>query len=258
MDYCFSPAGLNKLQHAITATTLLASDFDGTLAPIVEHPIDAVMQSNTKALLNSLAPKMPVAVISGRAMEDLTRLIDNPHIRLSGNHGIEGIGDHYDLQQAERICNQWYEQLCDFIAMNNIAGFIVEHKRYSLSLHYRQVESPAVAEQYTAQWMTQLIPQPKIITGKAVLNIMPPNAPDKSDALRYLMETEGFIQGIFIGDDDTDEIVFQRIASHVLHIQVGYPGTSAAHLYLENQSQITLLLQYVCDFLDETSKDDKA
>src|SRR4051812_26523572 len=79
-------------QIARTPTLLIASDYDGTLAPIVEDPAKAVPVRESIVALRQLAqlPHTHVAVISGRALGELGRLIGNPElIHLVGSHGSE-------------------------------------------------------------------------------------------------------------------------------------------------------------------------
>src|SRR3954452_4418344 len=71
---------------------LVACDYDGTLAPIVENPTDAVPLPEAVAALRALAnlPQTKVAVISGRALRDLAVLSRLPsEINLVGSHGSE-------------------------------------------------------------------------------------------------------------------------------------------------------------------------
>ncbi|HEY6552324.1 MAG TPA: trehalose-phosphatase, partial [Vicinamibacteria bacterium] len=67
MKDILSRAGLEILREFAWSNVLLAFDYDGTLAPIVEDPASAHMRSATRELLHEVARGYPVAIISGRS-----------------------------------------------------------------------------------------------------------------------------------------------------------------------------------------------
>src|SRR5688572_24199165 len=78
------------LRSWVSSNVLLAFDYDGTLAPIVDDPADAFMSTATRELMWQLAQRYPVIVISGRAQPDaLQRLRGVGPLEVVGNHGIE-------------------------------------------------------------------------------------------------------------------------------------------------------------------------
>src|SRR5688572_9669020 len=70
---------------------LIACDFDGTLAPIVDQPEEATLPSQVRRLLGKLQalPGVTVAVISGRAVCDLRTRVGIDGVLYAGNHGLE-------------------------------------------------------------------------------------------------------------------------------------------------------------------------
>jgi trehalose-phosphatase len=71
---------------------LVACDYDGTLAPIVEDPSTAVPLPESVAAVRALAalPQTTVAVVSGRALRDLAALSRMASgVYLAGSHGYE-------------------------------------------------------------------------------------------------------------------------------------------------------------------------
>src|SRR5688572_14416348 len=86
-----------QLRSAITQLAripqlLVACDYDGTLAPIVEDPSAAAPLPEAVAALRSLAalPQTTVAVVSGRALRDLAAMSRLPsEVHLVGSHGSE-------------------------------------------------------------------------------------------------------------------------------------------------------------------------
>ena len=82
---------------------LVAFDYDGTLAPIVQAPDRARMRPTTRRLLRSVTERYPCMVISGRARADLIRRLgDLPVEHVSGNHGLEPWGENERYVQQAR------------------------------------------------------------------------------------------------------------------------------------------------------------
>ncbi|MGB2816947.1 MAG: trehalose-phosphatase [Burkholderiaceae bacterium] len=85
------------------------------------------------------------------------------------------------------------------------AGVRLEDKGHSLSPHYRTAPDPMAASAFLRTLSHALTPQPTVIDGKMVLNLLPPGAMTKFEALQVLMEHERVDNVLFVGDDDTDE-----------------------------------------------------
>ncbi|MFV1990500.1 MAG: trehalose-phosphatase, partial [Acidimicrobiales bacterium] len=80
------------VELARTPQLLVACDYDGTIAPLVANPMDALPRRETVAAMRGLAelPQTHVAVISGRSLRDLAALSRLPdEIHLVGSHGSE-------------------------------------------------------------------------------------------------------------------------------------------------------------------------
>jgi trehalose 6-phosphate phosphatase len=84
----------------------------------------------------------------------------------------------------------------------------------------------------------------RLIGGKQVVNILPPNAPHKGTALERAMAQLGCETAVYVGDDDTDEDVF-RLAEpgRLLAIRVGAKAQSAAPFHLVSQREVDDLLR---------------
>ena len=81
---------IHKLEEFTHSNVLLAFDFDGTLAPIVQDPARARMRPQTRRLLGAVARRYPCVVISGRARHDVLKRVGSvPVWQVSGNHGLE-------------------------------------------------------------------------------------------------------------------------------------------------------------------------
>lgn len=250
MKHAFSPMGKRALRETMAREVLLAFDFDGTLAPIVTRPEAASAPSAIALRLARLASLRPVAVISGRAIDDVrTRLGFEPQFVI-GNHGAEGWQDDNEEQLAslERVrsgLRAWHERL-------QAAGIAVEDKRLSLALHYRTARNPMLARALIDEALAQRADDVEVFGGKLVVNVVPRGAPDKSTALMSLVAHTGAETAVFLGDDVNDEVVFENAPPHWFTVRVGGAmGDSRARFFLDSQALVATLLQDMIDLLEK-------
>jgi trehalose 6-phosphate phosphatase len=245
MIYAFSPEGVACLSAVLATGPLLAFDIDGTLAPIVDRPDEARLPDDVQHCLADLARRYEVAIITGRAVSDARRMLTFEPRHLIGNHGAEGLPGWSERSAAfARTVRGWVDALakCDDL---DHAGVRLENKRLSLSLHYRQAPDSSAAEQAIRRCIAQLQPHPHVIDGKAVVNLLPPGAPDKGDALRALIEQTRRASVLYVGDDDTDETVFGLHLPSVLTLRVEPAPDSEAALFLRDQREVLTLMQHI-------------
>lgn len=218
---------------------LLAFDFDGTLAPIVADRDDAWMREETARLLERLAVLYPCAVISGREKADVASRLGRAAIKhVIGNHGLEPGADL--AQYAEEV-----SQARDLLerALESGFGVDLEDKRYSLALHYRRSRTKRATRDAIIAAVSALPMPMRVIPGKLVVNIVPARAPNKGDALMDLRDAERADTAIYVGDDVTDEDVFELDQpGRLLSIRIGASQSSAAAYYLRDQRAIDRLL----------------
>lgn len=252
MKYLFDKDGIQALEAFCMAKTLFAFDYDGTLAPIVDNPLNAVMSRKTFNYISDLALLTPVALISGRARDDLARLAPKEIDFMIGNHGLEGIpGGSPSLDQAEASCKRWAEILSKQISHN---GVVIENKRYSLAIHYRQTSDKRKARSIILDLAASLNPTPRIILGKCVVNLVSPGAPHKGVALLEVMLRSECRSAVYIGDDDNDEDVFRLGEESLLTIRVGKEEDSASLFYINNQAEIDRVLSLCMTALQKAGK----
>src|SRR6478672_9112210 len=114
MTPLFSREGLARLDAFARPGLLRAFDFDGTLAPIVADPDAAGLPAGTAPLLNELLMLAPVAIITGRSLDDIRRRVGFTPDLLIGNHGIEGLPGWETAAQAHAaMCRDWQAQLAE-------------------------------------------------------------------------------------------------------------------------------------------------
>jgi len=234
-------SGSLSLQDAIERLmsrdrVLVGIDFDGTLAPIVDHPDDAVPDQRAVQVLTDLAKRhdVEVAVISGRALDDLRlRLGDVPGAIFVGEHGndmgSESSQDPLIAEAAEMI----YE-------LAEGVGATVERKQQSVTFHYRNLaeEDAKNALERIRGW-AQDRDEVRVLEGKKVIELTS-GTQNKGDAIRDLA---GSASIIYIGDDTTDETVFEVLGPDDIGVKVGDGPTAATHRVEDIDGVVTILTQ---------------
>lgn len=243
----FSTPGKRLLDHlAGQAEALFAFDFDGTLARILQDRHAPGLTQPTRDALYALAVKAPTAVISGRSLADLRPRVQGIPAHLVGNHGLEGLHtSERVMHQARECCRAWLKTVSNDEGNLARVGVVVEDKTYSLTFHYRQAGSPAVAREAILHAVSTLAPAPRLVLGKAVVNVIPSGNLHKGSAMLELMHQLKSSSALYVGDDDTDEDVFSLPDERIVSVRIGKKTASAAQWYLTRQSQIGLLLRYL-------------
>jgi trehalose 6-phosphate phosphatase len=239
MKNILSQANRELLEQFAWSNVLLAFDYDGTLAPIVEDPEKAFMRASTRGLLERAAKLYPTVVISGRARDDAVRLLQGVGVRaVVGNHGLEpwhGIG-----VVTEKV-RSWRSLLESHLA--HLKGVQIEDKVFSLAVHYRRSREKKRARMAILRAAAGL-GDVRVIGGKQVVNILPHDAPHKGIALERERDRLGCDTAIYVGDDDTDEDVFALDQpGRLLTVRVGAKRASAASYYIPRQANVDKLIR---------------
>jgi trehalose 6-phosphate phosphatase len=239
MKHVLSRDAKSLLARYAWSNTVVALDFDGTLAPIVDQPDRARMAPSTRARLVRVAERFPCVVISGRAWSDVKARVQGvPLLAIVGNHGLEP--SRRMSEYATRV-DGWLPHL--EAALGREQGVDIEDKRYSLAVHYRRSRRKRAAREAIVRAVAGLGPSVRTIGGKQVVNVVPVGAPHKGMALERLRADAGADTAIYVGDDVTDEDVFGLDQpGRLLSIRVGRTLRTAAPYYLQNQAEIDRLL----------------
>jgi len=244
MTLLFSETGRARFDEIVKPGLLCAFDFDGTLAPIVAHPEGAFLPPELKDRLIALSHYAPVAIITGRSVDDLRSRLGFKADFIIGNHGLEGLpGWDGRGERYLDICREWRERLNEALGLQGDgAGIWVEDKRYSLSVHYRMAADQRVAEQQLDSMFQELVPLPRVVAGKHVFNLLPEDTVHKGSALEQLLRATDANTALYIGDDVTDEDVFRLTRKDLLSVRVEAAPKSAAPYFIEHRQQVTQLL----------------
>jgi trehalose 6-phosphate phosphatase len=242
MKRILSQSNVDVLREFARSKVLLAFDFDGTLAPIVEDPAEAHMRASTEKRLVKVARRYPCVVISGRAQRDIQdRLRGVPVADTLGNHGVAPGSDQvrYPAALLAKV-RGWVPRLTRRLA--GVKGVKIEDKQVSLAIHYRQSRQKRQAVQAIERALVGLA-DARIIRGKLVFNLLPEGAPHKGLALRAARERLGCDTAIYVGDDASDEDVFALDEpGRLLTVRVEEDSSSHATYFLRDQDEIDEML----------------
>ena len=244
MENILSPSNREVLAQIAWSNVLLAFDFDGTLAPIVVDRETATIPAPIRTLLEELSLRYPCAIISGRSRDDVLKRVRGIQVwSVVGNHGLEpSEGAPGAVAEVQR----WRRMLVRRLA--GAPGISVEDKVYSLAIHYRRCRKKREVVKMIREAIRPL-KDVRVIRGKAVVNLIPPDAPHKGVALERLRAVLGCDTALYLGDDETDEDVFALDQpGRLLGIRVGRNARSAAGYYLKSQSEVAALLQVLLRF----------
>ena len=204
-------------------------DYDGTLTPIVDRPDLAILDDAMRRRVERLSKLCPVAVISGRGLDNIRTMVGLEGLYYSGSHGFQIAGpgdwtlDYEPVAHVPAIVESAVAELHE--RLDGIGGALVEPKRFSVAVHYRLVAQKDLDEVEAAtDAVLARRPELKKGRGKKVFELRPDVAWDKGRAVTWLVETMGLARDetvpIFLGDDTTDEDAFRALRGWGLGVVV--------------------------------------
>lgn len=219
-------AGAAALRAVAAApeTTLVALDFDGTLAPIIDNPEQAVADPDAVAALAELGTLVgTVAVITGRPARTAVTLggfADLEGLRsmvVLGQYGVErwdAATGVFDLPPEPAAVTAAGEELPALLESLGLGAARIEHKGRALGIHTRELQHPTKSFRRLLEPVRDLAQRHGLTVepGRHVLEIRAPGT-DKGDALRQLVAERGATQVVFAGDDLGDLPAFEAVAT---------------------------------------------
>ena len=230
----------------------LATDFDGTLAPIVEHPDRAAMPERPRAALGTLIALggVHVAILSGRRVQDLRERLELPGAYLAGVGGLEVLDESGKpvegpplepvLSSAARAdMEAWCAQF---------PGAWIEDKGPAVTIHYRAVASPRQPAFCAGarRRLSALRKVARVTAGKKVYELLPGSAPDKADAFQHwLGRNDPAAIPFYFGDESSDEAV-HAVARRLGGIAVAIGRTASRAEYgIGSPAQLAWFLEWL-------------
>jgi len=211
-------AALEPLRRRAEEAAILL-DVDGTLAPIVPRPEEAVVPEATRSLLIELSGRYRlVGCVSGRPAHQARQIVSLGSLPYVGNHGAEllpagavspkPLGDGQADRQAAR---KLIEPLGEALAALRIE---VEEKEPAVALHWRRT----TAEERAVELLRKIAAEAARAGlvgrwGRKVLELRPPGMPDKGtgvEALLSLHDPQPSL-ALYVGDEQTDLDAFAAL-----------------------------------------------
>jgi trehalose 6-phosphate synthase/phosphatase len=225
---------------------LLFFDYDGTLVPIRELPELAVPDVKIMDLTERIAALNEVVIISGRNRDFLDKWFSNLDLTLVAEHGAFIKKPGKDWESALGGNDAWKAKILPTMNRftNRCKGSFVEEKRVSLSWHYRNADEDLSAlrvVELKSELERQILNMPlQIIDGHKVVEVKMAGY-NKGTAARKLISSgmNDFI--LAIGDDKTDEELFEALPETAVTIRVGKGPTKASYNFTKQSSVISFI-----------------
>ncbi len=222
-------------------------DYDGTLAPIADSPEHAAIPHTVHTLLAQLVGRMPLAIVTGRGLDDIEHRVGIEDAVYAANHGSE-IRLHGRML-ASRHADDDRRRLAELLdrlrtALAPFPGVLIEDKGLTASVHYRKADVRRLGD-IEAQFRTVVqdyAERLRVTSGKKVFEIRPKGAWHKGEAVNWILDAMGDGKiGIYIGDDVTDEDAFRALQGRGVSISVG--GSAHADYHVREQEEVERVLE---------------
>ena len=224
-------------------------DYDGTLTGFKIDPQKASPDQSLFKLLDQLNEKEgnDIYLISGRDKETFGRWFLPKKYNMIAEHGVWISENGEEFRMLENVNKDWMEKIYPVLEsfVDRTPGSFIEEKNYSLAWHYRNTDpdfgANRAAELNTV--LTSLIGNDDIsvLNGNKVMEIKSSNVNKGRAAMRVLPQKDyDFI--FAIGDDWTDEFMFQELPEEAVTVKVGMQNTKAKY-YIESVSGVRGFLE---------------
>lgn len=229
-------------------------DYDGTLTPIVQQPDLAKISPEMKEILRQLSLKYKLAIVSGRGRRNLQTLVDIPEIFYAGDHGLDIIGP--DISMTHPKVKKFLPLIQNISksldkSLSHIPGVIVEKKKMSVAVHYRQVSKEDLPglKLPLKKILKENRENIRLLKGKKVIEFLPNIEWNKGKAALWILNTLGLDWSehkiFYLGDDTTDEDAFRILRTRGTSILIAEKAEkSAADFRLSSPEEVKCWLKY--------------
>lgn len=227
--------------YARAERRVLILDYDGTLVPFAKRPEQAAPPTRILDLLSALAsePQNCVALTSGRSAENLDRWFGMVRgIWLVAEHGAEFKPPSAPAWQSLRpeVPTEWKSTVMPILEhfVDRTPGSFVEEKKYGLVWHYRMAD-PEFGEWLANELVSMLeamLAETELgaFRGEKIVEVKPVWA-NKGEVLERLLASRSDPDFVFaVGDDRTDEDLFERLQSGAWTVHIGFGPTRASYV----------------------------
>jgi trehalose 6-phosphate synthase/phosphatase len=223
-------------------------DYDGTLVPFADKPGKARPDEELLGMLNALGqnPKSEVVIISGRDRDTLDKWFGSSRLGLIAEHGVWIKEEGKPWKTIEPLRDDWKEKMRPVLEWyeDRTPGSFIEEKDFSLVWHYRKAD-PRLASQRAMDLKEALLQLTAnlnlgILEGNKVIEIKSIGIDKGRAALSWLSKLKwDFI--LAVGDDRTDEDLFEVLPETAFSIKVGL-SPSKAKYSVDSVDDVRLLI----------------
>jgi trehalose 6-phosphate synthase/phosphatase len=186
-------------------------------------------------------------LISGRDKQTFGRWFLPKKYNMIVEHGVWISKDGEEFKLLENVKSEWMEKIKPVLEsfVDRTPGSFIEEKNYSMAWHYRNTD-PDFGEKRATELntvLTSLIGNDDIsvLNGNKVMEVKSSNVNKGRAAVRMLGEDDyDFV--FAIGDDWTDEFMFQELPSSAITVKVGLKKTQAKY-HVESTKRVRELLK---------------
>ncbi|HVZ57143.1 MAG TPA: bifunctional alpha,alpha-trehalose-phosphate synthase (UDP-forming)/trehalose-phosphatase [Chitinophagaceae bacterium] len=239
---------------------LLLLDYDGTLRPFARHPLQALPDAALMRLLDQLAgqPDQELAIISGRDSATLENWLGSLPVILVAEHGALIKYPERPWSTLLPVSTDWKQEVLPTLERftRRCHGSFLEEKEYAIAWHYRNMEKQlgfSRSRELLQNLSVLLANRPlQVLDGNQVVEVRSAHI-NKGLVARTLADTLEADFILCMGDDKTDEDMFQALRESAVTIKIG-SGQTAARFTIPRQQDVTGFLESLLDLHPKYSR----
>ncbi len=229
---------------------LVILDYDGTIVEFNENPELAIPPQSLLDLIKKLnnQKNTHVVIVSGRDKKFLNKWFGEIPVMLIAEHGHYQRTDNSWIKKL-KISNSWMEDLIPLFETftDRTPGTFIERKKNSLVWHYRKSD-PELASDRVVEFKTVLSSliseELQILDLNKAIEIISVRINKGLSISKILKNNYDFV--ICIGDDISDEYMFDSLPDNSFSIKVGNKNTNAKY-HIQNPLEVRKLLKNLID-----------
>lgn len=226
-------------QYRNASSRILFLDYDGTMAGFKNDPQKASPDKELIEILDGVCrqKRTDTFIISGRDKKTLGRWFEGKNYSMIVEHGVWISEGGNEFQLLENVKNDWMPKIRPVLEsfVDRTPGSFIEDKNYSMAWHYRNTD-PDFGQKRATELntvLTSLIANYdlSVLNGNKVVEIKSSNV-NKGRAAMRMIARRSYDFIFAIGDDWTDEFMFQELPKEAITVKVGRMKTQARY-YLD-------------------------
>lgn len=221
-------------KYKSAARRLFLLDYDGSLVSFKDNPGDLKPDRRLRSALRTLSSsgKNELVIISGRDRKTLAGWLGDVTNGLAAEHGLWI--RRREWKKIDFVSDGWKEEIRPILEVfvDRTPGSLVEEKDFSLAWHYRKVD-PALSGVRVGELKDML----SHITANMEIGVLEGNKVieikgsfiNKGKAASHWLRARKWDFILSVGDDWTDEDIFEQLPEDAYSIKVGFGASKARY-----------------------------